>query len=322
MRKKSQLFIISLFVIFMYSCEYSYIQLPLENETPPIIVPDVITSQQCPNDPNLTGNICDDTLKNSSLVELINLITIPDSLPSSVDLSTNIPPVRSQGYQSSCVSWATTYYLKSYQEKIQHNYHYSSYKDVMSPSFVYNQTKEDSNCFSGSSIQNALEFLKTQGTVSWEEFPYSDISCSSLPTNKQLTLAKKNKIKEYYYVNVPDTITKKNYTLINLVKTLLYQKQPIVISMDFKNLDFENQNGQYITNTYSKYPIEGLCGHAILIVGYDDKMNAFNIVNSWGTNWGNQGYCWVNYNFFLKKENKDYQKGLTSAYVAYDEDDT
>lgn len=320
MKKRIHLFIISLSVLFINSCEYSYNQFPLENETPPIFVPNIIISEESPNDPNQTGSACNSALKKTSSSELINLITIPDSLPNIIDLSTDMPPVRSQGHQGSCVAWATSYYLKSYQEKIQHNYEYSSYKDVMSPSFVYNQTKENSNCLSGSNIQNALELLKSQGTTSWKEFPYTDIACSTLPTNKQLALAEKNKIKEYYYVSVPDTITQKRYTLINLIKTLLNQKQPVVISMDFENLVFENQKGQYITNTYSKNPIEGLCGHAILIVGYDDTMNAFNIVNSWGTNWGNEGYCWVNYNFFLKKNNKDYQKGLTSAYVAYDAD--
>lgn len=44
----------------------------------------------------------------------------------------------------------------------------------------------------------------------------------------------------------------------------------------------------FIANTYSTDPIEDTCGHAILIVDYDDALNAFKIVNSWGTNWLNE----------------------------------
>jgi len=43
------------------------------------------------------------------------------------------------------VAWATTYYLKNYQEKIQNEYDYLSYENVMSPAFVYNQSKVNPN---------------------------------------------------------------------------------------------------------------------------------------------------------------------------------
>ncbi len=34
-------------------------------------------------------------------------------------------------------------------------------------------------------------------------------------------------------------------------------------------------------------------GHAMVIVGYDDKQGAFKLLNSWGEVWGDQGYGWV-----------------------------
>jgi hypothetical protein len=41
--------------------------------------------------------------------------------------------------------------------------------------------------------------------------------------------------------------------------------------------------------------------HAICVVGYDDHQygGAFEIQNSWGTNWGNQGYIWIPYRDFV-----------------------
>jgi cathepsin L len=35
--------------------------------------------------------------------------------------------------------------------------------------------------------------------------------------------------------------------------------------------------------------------HAITIVGWDDKKQAYLVKNSWGTAWGENGYIWVEY---------------------------
>jgi cathepsin L len=35
--------------------------------------------------------------------------------------------------------------------------------------------------------------------------------------------------------------------------------------------------------------------HAITIVGWDDKKNAYLVKNSWGPQWGDDGYVWVEY---------------------------
>lgn len=36
-------------------------------------------------------------------------------------------------------------------------------------------------------------------------------------------------------------------------------------------------------------------GHAVLITGYDDKIQAVEVLNSWGNNWGNNGVFWIKY---------------------------
>jgi C1A family cysteine protease len=52
-------------------------------------------------------------------------------------------------------------------------------------------------------------------------------------------------------------------------------------------------------------------GHAVMAIGYDDKMKirnlnceevtegAIHILNSWGVNWGDKGYGWLPYKYFL-----------------------
>lgn len=36
--------------------------------------------------------------------------------------------------------------------------------------------------------------------------------------------------------------------------------------------------------------------HSVLIIGWDDDKGAWLIKNSWGTNWGEEGYMWIRYN--------------------------
>ena len=42
-----------------------------------------------------------------------------------------------------------------------------------------------------------------------------------------------------------------------------------------------------------------LGGHAVLAVGYDDEQRRFIVRNSWGTEWGMQGYFTMPYVYLL-----------------------
>ncbi|MEO7032767.1 MAG: C1 family peptidase [Polyangiaceae bacterium] len=58
----------------------------------------------------------------------------------------------------------------------------------------------------------------------------------------------------------------------------------------------------YVTEAFQNYAggvfDEGAAGrinHAIVIVGWDDSRGAWHVRNSWGPNWGEEGYIWVKY---------------------------
>jgi C1A family cysteine protease len=47
-------------------------------------------------------------------------------------------------------------------------------------------------------------------------------------------------------------------------------------------------------------PVQGesqMGGHAVVCVGYDDTLQRFIIRNSWGANWGQEGYFTIPYDY-------------------------
>lgn len=245
-------------------------------------------------------------------------IIIEKNLPISYDLSSLMPPVKSQGIQGSCVAFATTYYMKSYQEKLQYGYEYDNYEKVMSPAYVFNQCKSSSDCSLGTCIEAALGILKQQGTVSWKEFPYDENNCSRLPTIEQKKLAEVNKIKSFHQITANNTTA--DYTVVKIMKTLLFNKTPLVIGMrldkNFQNSFPKDDKGTYIFKEYDeKLKIDP---HAMLIVGYDDDLQSFKVINSWGVNWGNEGYCYISYDFFRDISDPLYKSGLLGVYFTID----
>ena len=229
--------------------------------------------------------------------------------PESHDLSDLLPQVGSQGNQGSCVAWATGYYLKSFQENLEDKNNGEFILDnAMSPAFIYNQIKSGS-CADGSSITDAFNLILDTGIVTYEEMPYNANECSALPTDNQNLLATENKITSFNYLN--------GDILFEQTKAFLLNDKPVVIAVSIDNEFFGifEQNGDAVYRSFNK--VDG--SHAMLVVGYDDGKNAFKVVNSWGKNWGNDGFVWIDYKAFKEVMATDSDfKILCEAWVSLD----
>lgn len=228
-------------------------------------------------------------------------------LPSKVDLSDLMPPVGNQGQQSSCVAWSTAYANKSYQEFIERKerdtWNYTSgstlnYKNLFSPAFIYNQINGGRD--NGSSISDAMALIVSKGALPWESMPYSEKNFSKQPTSEQLALASKFKAKEFQRVR---------YNEPNEIKNQLSQGRPVVAGILINENFYEL--GKKI---YNEGKGANLGGHAITIVGYDDSTNAFKFQNSWGVEWGDKGFGYIDYRYFAK--------ACRSAFVMIDSIDS
>lgn len=203
--------------------------------------------------------------------------------PISIDLSSNFPTPGDQGRQSSCVGWATAYALKSYQEKVEIGWSLNTNTHLFSPAFIYNQIVIGQD--QGAYIHKALDLAVSKGISTLSTMPYSDTDYTTAPSSAALSEAASYKAASWSRVN--DT---------SQIKAALANRKPVVCGITIYTSFYQLSGADAVYNTASG---QNLGGHAVTIVGYDDnKYNgAFKIINSWSTNWGDNGYFWLPYSF-------------------------
>ena len=208
----------------------------------------------------------------------------PVSVPSLFDLSFDTPPPGDQGQQGSCVGWAVAYAMKSYQERVERGWPLADQRHLMSPAYVYNQIRLPGG---GAYFQDAFNLLVDQGAASLAAMPYDPRDFRRTPSAAARREAANYKIASFGAVE-----RSSHDSFVREVKRHLVQRRPVIIGIwvypDFRRLNRSNP----IYDDASGY---NSGGHAIVIVGYDDARSAFKIINSWGTDWGIDGYGWIDY---------------------------
>lgn len=237
------------------------------------------------------------TASSSIQVTVNTIIVSPATLPSSYQLI--MPPVGNQGSEGSCVSFAVGYAARSSAQFYKTNATgYSLSTNVFSPEFLYNQTKIESACGSGSSLLTALDFLKYVGICSWQSMPYSSSNgCALMPTSSQSVEASNYKIISYSGIYTSDLTT---------IKTMLSSRRPLLITFALDQ-SFYNAGPGFIWNRYSS---SNGAIHAVAICGYDDSKHAVKVMNSWGSSWGDAGFSWIDYDFLPSLNSNVYVMNL------------
>jgi hypothetical protein len=197
------------------------------------------------------------------------------------------PPVfrspESKAAQSSCVGWAVGYALKTYQEHSERGWDLREDDHVFSPSYIYNQINPSGNCDTGTYITDALELMVTNGAAPLSVFPYGR-DCTRLPDQFVHQEASQYRSASWRRVNVQS---------ISDVQSHLVAGFPVIIG-----LMLHSNFWSYTGGVYSSTSGPPTGGHAMVVVGYDNARSAFRVINSWGTEWGEQGYAWISYGIF------------------------
>lgn len=299
-----------------------------------------------------TGGLPSSSTPTIDVNENLSSSSSPLALPDSVDLSESecFPEVGDQGIISSCTAWATTYYQFGYQVAAMNSWNAKNDPTKQfSPKWTYNLINEGKD--EGSAITSAYRVLSSQGAVRYSEFtPNSfDESISEFTEwyldKDGMKQALQYRVSEYKHLSfarsTADTpIISSKSGCLTIMKSLLNSGKVLTFDTDITEWDYEKLTNQYDTSLNKQYVCIKQINvddvddwHAMTIVGYDDNITydlngdgviqayekgAFKIVNSWGTDYCNDGFVWVMYDALNKVSNAENQNVSTRRPILKD----
>lgn len=213
-------------------------------------------------------------------VKLLRAIT----LPSSVDLRENMPEVCDQSTLGSCVANAigSGHQFEQIKQKLP---------DIWQPSrlFIYYGAREiDGNIDidSGAEIRDGIKFVAKVGVCPEYMWEYNINKFTEKPPSKCYDIAAAHTVANYMALDNTD---------INQLKLCLAEGYPFTFGFTV----YESFESPEVASTgimpIPKKDEVTMGGHAVLAVGYLDSIKCFIIRNSWGKNWGKDGYFYMPY---------------------------
>lgn len=195
-------------------------------------------------------------------------------------------PILDQGSIGSCLAnaiYALIYILSNGKYKLSRLQLYMCYRAIDGSSLC-----DDS----GGTIRGGMDAIKKYGISSESFWPYVNLT-----TNFDKLAPSKSFVSTYTLKNFVYLFIKQD---LNSIKKCLMSGKPIVLGIAMYN-SFETPD----VDKYGVIPIPNtstetlLGGHAILLVGYDDKTKVFKFQNSWSISWGDNGYGYIPYDYVL-----------------------
>jgi Papain family cysteine protease len=228
-------------------------------------------------------------------------------LPRSVSLRAWCPTVGNQCKSSSCVAWAIGYAAMTIRLAEQRQIKDRERIDALALSASYIFNKSSSNC-DGLAFSMVESVLKT-GVCPAYLFPNLQI-CNQVPTQTDSLEAAPFKVRRFQPVFLSDASIDDKLLAI---KRTLNARLPIVVQVRVDSGLFYPENGVWKPRP-SKQTLA--YDHALCLIGYDDSTRTFELMNSWGTDWGDKGFVHIAYPDFL--ENALEENGLLKAAYQLD----
>ena len=236
-----------------------------------------------------------------------NAIMPMAELPQKYDLRDEgaVPEVRDQLDSGSCWAFAglsslESYLMRKYDKKYQFSPRHLEYSQVYQMRDGVNEEAFNRVADSGGSPEMLEAYLyRGAGPVEETSMPFSDeVESLYLADIDKATCDVR--LMDFQYLPY-DTNSQSQDSIITNIKNAVKNKGTVDININFNYAQFNADTGAlYVEDT-------PLSNHAVSIVGWDDTFSRTNFVtdpgrdgawivqNSWGTDWGEEGYFYMSY---------------------------
>lgn len=238
----------------------------------------------------------------------------------SIDLRQWCSPVEDQGQLGSCTANAAVGVIEYYERK-------SFGKHINgSRLFLYKVTRNLMKLKgdTGAYLRTTMGAMVLFGVPPELYWPYSDDQkkFDREPPAFCYAFAQNYQTIKYFRHDPPGA---KAEEVLERAKRYLASGHPAMFGFTVYNSIEQAENTGKIPFPSPKEKIEG--GHAVVAVGYDDKMKITNrygkvettgallIRNSWGKSWGENGYGWLPYDYVLRGLAEDFWSVLKKEWV-------
>ncbi len=209
-------------------------------------------------------------------------------IPRKADLRPFCSPIEDQGQTNSCTGHAIVAAMEC-DLNIQ-----KEQPIRLSRLFVYYNERELEGTVGqdgGAEIRDGIKQIATYGACNETLWPFDPNKITTKPGLEAYEDGLKHKAVRYEAVE---------QSLDALLHCLGMNQRPVVFGLmlyDSFESDAVAQSG--IVPMPHLWGEQCLGGHALCIVGYDMDTQQFLIRNSWGTDWGQQGYFWAPFTYIL-----------------------
>jgi C1A family cysteine protease len=292
----------------------TYIQLPLkgQKETAPF-------TGWLPPRPDLR-DYTSGTKEIKALTKKLGIDNVNQTVPVSVDLREWCTPVENQGNLGSCTSHAGLGIVEYYEKRAFGKHIEGSRLFLYKVTRNLMQTKGDT----GAWLRNVMGALTLFGVPAEKYWPYKIADFDKEPDAFIYSLADNYKTLKYF-CHDSQTGNIAGIEVLESVKISLAAGIPSMFGFwGFPSFESTDIIGGI------PYPAPGESaewGHAVVAVGYDDKKKVTNLIcnesttgallirNSWGKEWGDNGYGWLPYDYVFTKLATDFWSLLGMEWV-------
>ena len=185
-----------------------------------------------------------------------------------------LSPVKNQGQCGSCWAFSTTTTVETFMRINNFTV------ERLSEQQLVDCSKEDYGC-NGGLMHTAIQYIiNNKGLLESRAYPYKAVTRNCSSSNISASNVLGSNLTDYEYI-IPRSI-------VDMKKSLL--QSPVAIAIDANNLYF-----RFYKNGVIDVPsnISRALNHAVTLVGFDyDDVGLYWIIqNSWGTGWGDNGFC-------------------------------